>query len=123
MQRLTVILLVLGVAGLACSVPATPTATAPPSQVDTPTSQPLVQHVLATTPPIPTDTPVRCVVHTGVPGGRLNLRTWPGIQAPAIAWLHEGDELHPLPDRSGIWLAVEVGNMTGWVNSELTTCK
>lgn len=55
----------------------------------------------------------------------LHLRAQPGINAPAIGYLHSGDPVKPLPTpAAGTWLAVETFNgQTGYINSKFTNCE
>lgn len=55
----------------------------------------------------------------------LHLRAQPGVNAPAIGYLHVGDLLKLLPTpAAGTWLAVAtVNGQTGYINSKFTTCE
>jgi hypothetical protein len=139
MNRLKALFFIFCLAALSCSGPAWPTPTGAPgqAQIITPNQAPTITQAARTIQSVAvtklaaridkttaTPTPAICLVRTGVEGGHLHLRVAPGIQSPARAWLLEDDELQPLPTPPvGIWLPVRAGNITGWVNSEMTSCE
>ncbi|MBN2387753.1 MAG: TIGR03663 family protein [Anaerolineales bacterium] len=62
--------------------------------------------------------PETCRVSTGSTGGWLNLRSCPGTSCSIVDVLPEGLELVLLDSSpEGDWIAVQVGDLPGWVNS------
>jgi hypothetical protein len=83
--------------------PGTPTASATPE-------------IIAT----PTPSPQRCTVDTGQPQGRVNLRACPGTGCGVIEVLEEGDRLQVVT--LGDWLKVQTeAGAVGFVNSNYCT--
>ncbi|MEO7841616.1 MAG: SH3 domain-containing protein [Anaerolineales bacterium] len=76
---------------------------------------------IPTAPPTPTPARV-CIVVTGVPNGKLNIRNNAGIGFAVIGLLHEGQTIN-LTDQpaQGIWIQIKTADVIGWINS--TYCK
>jgi len=92
-----------------------------PYQVSSPTPSPIPNVITLT--PTPSPTQAVCKVYTRISNGVLNLRSCAGLDCPALAWLNEGDELHPLPtEQVGQWLPVESAGRSGWVYAAFTDC-
>jgi uncharacterized protein YgiM (DUF1202 family) len=67
-----------------------------------------------------TPTPGQCQVLATA----LNVRSGPGIDYPAVAWLSAGQEVKPLGDLSAGWLQVEtVWKKSGWINTKYIACE
>jgi uncharacterized protein YgiM (DUF1202 family) len=84
------------------------TPTPAPSMTATATAQPIE----VTAIPRPS-----CTVSTGVPAGKLNIRTGAGVQYSVIGLLHEGQVLTLTGSRADGWIEVITGNLSGWINS------
>ncbi len=117
--RIALPLLFLYLATIACSLTSRTMLAAPvPSTPSpTPTYQP------ETPQPIPSATPTpSCIVTTGIPDGRVNLRACPSMSCAVLAVVVEGETLQVVtPGEPGGWHEVQTGATTGYVYSRF--CK
>lgn len=91
----------------ACSITTIPVRTATPTSPAFIHSRP-TEYYAYTAEPV-----VMCVIASDA----LNMRSGPGVQFSAIAWLTHGEKVYPTGTKAGKWWYVLAGHQNGWIMS------
>lgn len=127
MKRITLPLLLLLLASLACSLtnknpPGNALVMAVETVAPTPQSSAPMKPTIQPSPTPQAATLPACKVTTGYPEGTVNLRACAGLACQVVAVLSEGDELTvltPLSPNSGGWLEVKsFAGLRGFIHAK-----
>lgn len=120
MTKITLALVVLALATLACTLTPQMEPTAGEASEPFPT-QPIPSPIV-TIPITATAAPITCRVSAAE---ALHVRDAPNVQGTVTAWLFAGDQLtlSPTPP-AGVWVEVTTAQgVPGWVNSKYIDCE